>query len=41
MGNDLERVPFREEEINISPLAPDQNQEMFDFASSPFSIKEA
>ena len=40
MGNGSDRVPFREEE-NISPPAADQNQEMFDFASSPFSIKEA
>ena len=31
----------RREEINTSPLEADQNQEMFDFTSSPFNIKEA
>ena len=29
----------REEEINTSPLEADGNQEVFDFTSSPFSVK--
>ena len=31
----------RKEEINISLLEADGNQEMFDFTPSPLSIKEA
>ena len=30
----------REEEINISPLEVNGNQEVFDFSPSPFGIKE-
>ena len=30
----------REEEINISPLEANGNQEVFDFSPSPFGIKE-
>ena len=31
---------YREEEINTSLLEADGNQEVFDFAPSPFSVKE-
>ena len=31
----------REGEINTAPKEADLNQEVFDFTSSPFSIKEA
>ena len=30
----------RQEDMNISPLEADRNQEMFDFTPSPFCIKE-